>query len=142
LFKIRDLEKLMARIERFEDLEVWKLAKDVANQIYDVTSVGKFSQDYVLRDQIRRAVVSIFSNIAEGFERNGNKEFLQFLSIAKASCGEVRAQLIFANDRDYISEMQFEAIVKNLHSLSNQIGGFCKYLRQSEIKGIKFNKTS
>ena len=130
----------MARIERFEDLEIWKLAKDVANQIYDMTSVGKFSQDYVLRDQIRRAVVSIFSNIAEGFERNGNKEFLQFLSIAKASCGEVRAQLIFARDREYISASQFESIVQNLHSLSNQIGGFCKYLRQSELKGAKFNQ--
>lgn len=66
----------MARIEKFEDLEVWKLSKDIANQIYDLTSIGGFSQDYVLRDQIRRAVVSIFSNIAESFERNGNKEFL------------------------------------------------------------------
>ena len=130
----------MARIERFEDLEIWKLAKDIANQIYDLTSVGKFSQDYVLRDQIRRAVVSIFSNIAEGFERNGNKEFLQFLSIAKASCGEVRAQLIFARDREYLSANQFESILQNLLSLSNQIGGFCKYLRQTEIKGSKFNK--
>jgi four helix bundle protein len=130
----------MARIERFEDLEIWKLAKDVANQVYDMTSVGKFSQDYVLRDQIRRAVISIFSNIAEGFERNGNKEFLQFLSIAKASCGEVRAQLIFAHDREYISATQFEGIVQNLLSLSNQIGGFCKYLRQAELKGSKFNK--
>jgi four helix bundle protein len=132
----------MARIERFEDLEIWKLAKNVANQIYDVTAVGQFSQDYVLRDQIRRAVVSIFSNIAEGFERNGNKEFLQFLSIAKASCGEVRAQLIFAKDREYISKTQFEQVAKNLHSLINQIGGFCKYLSQSEIKGIKFNNKS
>ncbi|HLM00698.1 MAG TPA: four helix bundle protein [Pyrinomonadaceae bacterium] len=130
----------MARIERFEDLEIWKLAKDVANQVYDITSVGKFRQDYILRDQIRRAVISIFSNIAEGFERNGNKEFLQFLSIAKASCGEVRAQLIFASDREYISPSQFETIVQNLLSLSNQIGGFCKYLRQAELKGSKFNK--
>jgi four helix bundle protein len=130
----------MARIERFEDLEIWKLAKDVANQIYDITSVGKFSHDYVLRDQIRRAVISIFSNIAEGFERNGNKEFLQFLSIAKASCGEVRAQLIFAREREYISANQFESVVQDLLSLSNQIGGFCKYLRQAELKGSKFNK--
>ncbi len=128
----------MANIERFEDLEVWKLAKDVANQVYDITSVGKFSQDYVLRDQIRRAVVSIFSNIAEGFERNGNKEFLQFLSIAKASCGEVRAQLIFARDREYISLEQYESLASNLLSLSSQLGGFIKYLRHSESKGIKF----
>ncbi len=132
----------MASFERFEDLDNWKLSKDVANQVYDVTSIGKFSQDYVLRDQVRRAVVSIFSNIAEGFERNGNKEFLQFLSIAKASCGEVRAQLIFANDRDYISSEQYEALVKNLVSLSSQIGGFIKYLRQSDLKGMKFNPKS
>jgi four helix bundle protein len=129
----------MARIDRFEDLEIWKLSKDVANKIYDVTSVGKFSHDYVLRDQVRRAAVSIFSNIAEGFERNGNKEFLQFLSIAKASCGEVRAQMIFACDRSYISEQDFEIVANDLRSLSSQIGGFCKYLRQSDLKGAKFN---
>jgi len=128
----------MANIERFEDLEVWKLAKDVANQVYDITSVGRFSQDYVLRDQIRRAVVSIFSNIAEGFERNGNREFMQFLSIAKASCGEVRAQLIFARDREYIILEEYESVASNLLSLSNQLGGFIKYLRHSENKGIKF----
>ncbi len=128
----------MSTVERFEDLEVWQLAKSVANEIYDLTSVGKFSHDYVLRDQIRRAVVSIFSNIAEGFERNGNKEFVQFLSIAKASCGEVRAQLIFAKDREYITEQQFHLILKNLFSLSNQIAGFLKYLKQSELRGSKF----
>jgi four helix bundle protein len=129
----------MARIDRFEDLEIWKLAKDIANRIYDVTAVGQFSHDYVLRDQVRRAAVSLFSNIAEGFERNGNKEFLQFLSIAKASCGEVRAQMIFACDRCYISEDELHTMTNDLRSLSNQIGGFCKYLRQSELKGSKFN---
>ena len=132
----------MARIDRFEDLEIWKLAKNIANRIYDVTAVGKFSQDYVLRDQVRRAGVSLFSNIAEGFERNGNREFLQFLSIAKASCGEVRAQMIFARDRCYISEDELQTITHDLISLSNQIGGFCKYLRQSELKGSKFTPKS
>ncbi len=130
----------MANIERFEDLEIWHLSKSLANQIYDFTSVGKFSQDYVLRDQVRRASVSIFSNIAEGFERNGNKEFIQFLYIAKASCGEVRAQMSFAKDREYISQIEFDLIYKSLISLSNQISGFIKYLRKSEIKGSKFMK--
>ena len=130
----------MSTIAQFEDLEVWQLAKRVANEIYEITSVGKFSQDYVLRDQIRRALASIFSNIAEGFERNGNKEFVQFLAIAKASCGEVRAQLIFAKDRDYISIKQFESAKESLISLSSQIAGFAKYLRQSELRGAKFNK--
>ncbi len=132
----------MARIEKFEDLEIWKLAIEIANRIYDMTSVGKFSQDYVLRDQVRRAAVSLFSNIAEGFERNGNKEFLQFLSIAKASCGEVRAQMIFACDRGYISAPELKIIADDLRSLSSQIGGFCKYLRQSELKGSKFDSKS
>ena len=113
----------------------------MANQIYDSTATGKFSQDYVLRDQVRRATVSIFSNIVEGFERNGNKEFIQFLYIAKASCGEVRAQMTFAKDRDYISPTDFECLYKSLISLSNQISGFIKYLRNSEIKGSKFNKS-
>lgn len=130
----------MANIHRFEDLEIWQLSKTLANQIYDVTALGKFSQDYVLRDQVRRAAVSIFSNIAEGFERNGNKEFVQFLYIAKASCGEVRAQMTFAKDRDYISQDEFDLLYKNLVSLNNQISGFIKYLRKSEIKGDEFNK--
>lgn len=130
----------MSNIGRFEDLEVWQLSKTLANHIYDLTSTGKFAQDYVLRDQVRRASVSIFSNIAEGFERNGNKEFIQFLYIAKASCGEVRAQMAFANDRDYISQDDFDCIYKNLISFRNQISGFIKYLRNSEIKGSKFSK--
>jgi four helix bundle protein len=130
----------VANIEKFEEMEIWQLAKTLANQIYDATSTGKFSQDYVLRDQVRRAAVSIFSNIAEGFERNGNKEFIQYLYIAKASCGEVRAQMSFAKDRDYISQTDFELLYKSLISLSNQISGFIKYLRKSEIKGSKFNK--
>jgi four helix bundle protein len=130
----------MANFERFEELEIFQLAKSLANQIYDFTSTGKFSQDYVLRDQVRRASVSIFSNVAEGFERNGNKEFVQFLYIAKASCGEVRAQMAFAKDRDYISQNDFDIIYKSLISLSNQLNGFIKYLRKSEIKGSKFNK--
>ena len=81
-------------IERFEDLEVWKLAVEWANTIYDMTSTGKFSQDYILQDQIRRAAVSIFSNIAEVVERDGNKEFCNFLSIAKGSCGDAGTGIV------------------------------------------------
>lgn len=129
----------MARIDRFEDLDIWILAKDIANRIYDLTSLDEFSKDFALKDQVRRAAISVFSNIAEGFERNGNKEFLQFLSIAKASCGEVRAQMIFACDRNYISAEKLEEITNALESLSRQMGGFSKYLRQSELKGQKFS---
>lgn len=126
-------------IERFEDLDVWKLAIECANLIYEATSTGKFSQDYVLRDQIRRAGVSIFSNIAEGFERDGNKEFCNFLSIAKGSCGEARAQAIFAKDRGYISETEFRSISDKLVQTNKQISGFRNYLRKSVLKGRKFS---
>ena len=127
----------MAKIEKFEDLEVWRMAMECANLIYDITSVGKFSQDYVLRDQIRRAGVSIFSNIAEGFERDGNKEFCNFLTIAKGSCGESRAQAKFALQRNYISEEEYKLLSEKLLQTSRQISGFRAYLRQSEMKGRK-----
>ncbi len=129
----------MAKIECFEDLEVWKLAFESANLIYDVTSIGIFSQDYVLRDQIRRAGVSIFSNIAEGFERDGNKEFANFLSIAKGSCVEARAQAIFAHHRNYISDEEFGLLSGKLVHTNKQISGFRNYLRRTEFKGRKFN---
>ncbi|HSK71155.1 MAG TPA: four helix bundle protein, partial [Pyrinomonadaceae bacterium] len=124
--------------ERFEDLEVWKIAFECANLIYDVTSVGKFSQDYVLRDQIRRAGISIFSNIAEGFERDGNREFANFLKIAKGSCGAARAQAIFAFHRNYISEDEFNSLTGKLIQTNKQISGFRSYLNQTEMKGRKF----
>ena len=77
----------MAKIEKFEDIEAWKLAREITNLIYDVSSSEKFCRDFALVNQIRRASISILSNIAEGFERSGNKEFLRFLAIAKGSCG-------------------------------------------------------
>jgi four helix bundle protein len=130
---------IMATIEKFEDLEVFKSAFETANLIYDYTSLGKFSQDYVLRDQIRRAGVSIFSNIAEGFERDGNKEFVNFLSIAKGSCGEARSQALFALHRKYISDVEFSVLNENLLITSKQLSGFSSYLRSSDLKGRKFS---
>ncbi|HKX84239.1 MAG TPA: four helix bundle protein [Pyrinomonadaceae bacterium] len=128
----------MATINRFEDLEVWKLALENANIIYDLTSKSPFNQDFALRDQVRRCAISVFSNIAEGFERDGNKEFINFLSVAKGSCGELRAQLIFAHERRYISDGELKMISEKLVSTSNQISGFQRYLRSSELKGRKF----
>jgi four helix bundle protein len=127
----------MSKVQTFEDLEVWKMAVECADLIYDITSTGKFSQDYILRDQIRRAGVSIFSNIAEGFERDGNKEFCNFLTIAKGSCGEARAQAKFAFNRDYITEEVHKQLSEKLLQTSRQISGFRSYLRQSEMKGRK-----
>jgi len=91
-------------VKNFEDLDVWKLARELTIKIYSETKHGPFSKDFGLRDQIKRSAVSVMSNIAEGFERGGNKEFHNFLSIAKGSCGEVRCQLYIAVDQNYLHE--------------------------------------
>jgi len=128
----------MAKIEKFQDIEAWKMARKVTKMIYDISKQEGFSRDFALCNQIRRASISIVSNIAEGFERNGDKEFLQFLSIAKASCAEVHAQLYVALDQESIDDKQFEDISKDLGETSRIIGGLMKYLQQSELRGSKF----
>ncbi len=92
----------MATIKRFEDIEAWQEARELVRELYRITSAGPFARDFGLKDQVRRAGVSIMSGIAEGFERDGNKEFLQFLSISKGSCGEVRSDLYVAEDQGYL----------------------------------------
>jgi four helix bundle protein len=128
----------MAKIEKFEDLEAWKMARKATKEIYEVSSREQFSRDFALVNQIRRASISILSNIAEGFERNGDKEFLQFLSIAKGSCGEVRAQLYVAFDQNYIDEEKFKKVSDELSETSRIISGLMKYLQQSKLRGSKF----
>ncbi len=128
----------MAKIEKFQDLEAWKIARKVTKKIYDISKQDKFSRDFALCNQIRRASISILSNVAEGFERNGDKEFLQFLSIAKASCAEVYAQLYVALDQRYVGEIQFKEIAADLEETGRIIGGLMKYLQRSEMRGSKF----
>lgn len=128
----------MSTIQKFEDIDAWKLARPLVNRIYDVTFKSAFSHDYALRDQIRRASISIVSNIAEGFERDGDKEFVQFLFVAKGSCGVVRAQLYLAYDRQYLSEEEFAELTQKALQLSRVIAGLIKYLRQSQITGKKY----
>ena len=94
-------------MKRFEEIEAWQFSRELAKLIYEATKQGQFAHDYGLKDQIQRAAVSIMSNIAEGFERNGNKEFINFLTIAKGSCGEVRSQLYVAFDQGYVDKAQF-----------------------------------
>ena len=130
----------MATIEKFEDIEAWKLARRVTQVIYEVSSVGSFAKDYALCNQIRRASISILSNIAEGFERSGTKEFLNFLAIAKGSCGEVRAQLYVALDQQYVDEIKFHEISQKLLETSRVIAGFMRYLQQTELRGNKFKQ--
>ena len=130
----------MATIVRFEDLEAWKIARELTREIYRVTSADKFSRDFGLRDQLRRASVSIMSNIAEGFERDGNREFCNFLSIGKGSAGEVRAQLYVAFDQGYISRDEFELLCQKATDSGRMIAGLANYLRRSGFSGIKFKR--
>lgn len=100
----------MSAFQRFEEIEAWQKARELTKVIYAVSNDGQFARDFGLRDQMRRASVSIMSNIAEGFGRGGNKEFIQFLSIAKGSASEVQAQLYVALDAKHISEEQFKSL--------------------------------
>ena len=128
----------MSTVNKFEDLKVWQKAREINLIIYAVTNKGSFSKDFGMRDQIRRASISILSNIAEGFERNGTKEFKQFLSFAKASAGEVRSQLYVAKDLEYISNEEFVKAFDKISEVSKMISGLINYLKTTEIKGSKF----
>jgi four helix bundle protein len=128
----------MSTVHRFEDLEAWKLARAFTELVYAASGMGNFGRDFALRDQIRRASISIVSNIAEGFERDGDKEFLQFLSVAKGSCGEVRAQLCLALDQNYITQAEFDNLTSKAIQLRRIISGLIRYLRQSQFSGKKY----
>ena len=119
----------MATITRFEDLEVWRLARCLTASIYRLTADGVFARDFGLRDQIRRAAVSIVSNIAEGFERNSNVQFLSFLNMANGSAGEVRAQLYIALDCGYINSEQFQEQYVAVVNIGKKIVALMNYLR-------------
>ncbi len=125
-------------IKQFEDLKIWKISRELANSIYNITSDGAFSKDFGLRDQVRRASVSVMSNIAEGFERDGNQEFIQFLSIAKGSSGEVRSQIYLAVDQGYINEKESKTLIDHYRKLSSMISKFIQYLKGSSLKGTKY----
>ena len=129
----------MGMIRKFEDIEAWQKAMELTRQIYTLSGSGQFARDFGLRDQIRRASVSIMSNIAEGFGRGGNREFIQFLSTAKGSASGVQAQLYVALDANHINGEQFQSLYALTQSVGNMIGGLIRYLNKSEIKGIKYD---
>jgi len=128
----------MAKITRFEDIEAWQRARELARTVYRFTADGPFFRDLALRDQIRRAAVSVMANIAEGYERGGDKEFLQFLAVAKGSCGEIRSHLCVALDQGYLAEKEYTLAHERATEVSRMIAGLMKHLRQSPMKGRKY----
>ncbi len=127
------------RINRFEDLQIWKLSLNITKEIYDITAKKEFAKDFGLRDQIRRAIVSVSSNIVEGFEKNNNNEFIRFLKMSKGSIGEVRNQLNIALAVNYIIQKEFDNLYEKTETLSKQIGGFIVYL-EAKRKDRQFLK--
>jgi len=124
----------MAGIQRFEDLEAWRQARQLASSIYTLTAEGGLARDYGLRDQMRRAAVSVMSNIAEGFDRGGDVEFRRFLSIAKGSAAEVKAQLYIALDIGFIRQDQFDIASRQIDSVVSLIAGLIRHLtRKSQL---------
>ena len=119
----------MAVLNRFEDLPVWKLARKLTNLVYQISSYSEFNKDFGLRDQIRRAAISVMANIAEGFEHETQAQFISYLGRAKASAGEVRCQLYIAYDLKYISNDIFKEASLVVEECSRQIYGYIKYLR-------------
>jgi len=121
----------MAKIERFEDIQAWQRARELNKAIYEITKAAHFSKDFSLRDQMRRASVSILANIAEGFGRRSKKEFSNFLNMAHGSAAEVQCHLYVALDFQYITQGDFETLYRKTEEVSRMIQGFMKYLHNS-----------
>jgi four helix bundle protein len=119
----------MSTVGRFEDLECWKTARGLVNLVYKYSDDGKMARDYGFRDQIRRAAVSVMSNIAEGFESQTQSKFIDYLGHAKASAGEVRSQLYVALDLNYVTKEQFAGCFDLIQKFSKQIFGLMRYLK-------------
>jgi four helix bundle protein len=129
------------KIEKFEDIIAWQKARQLTKEIYNCAKAGRFAKDFGLRDQIQRASVSSMANIAEGFERGGDKEFIQFLSNSKSSCGEVRSHLYVALDQEYISQTVFDQFYDRSTEVSRLISGFMTYLKHSDLRGKKYRES-
>mgnify|MGYP003347105384 FL=1 len=130
----------MSTIKRFEEIISWREARELNRVLRRLIKEKRFERNFGLISQIERSAGSIMDNIAEGFERGGNKEFIQFLYIAKGSCGELRSQMYRAIDDGYINEKEFSMISDHCNKISNLIFKLIEYLKTSDLKGQKFNK--
>ena len=124
----------------FEDIQIWQKARELSKHVFELTAEGPVSKDFRFRDQIRASSGSVADNVAEGFEREGNKEFIQYLYIAKGSCGETRSQSYRAFDNGYINEQQLNELLEKTRGLSIDIANFIKYLKNSGLKGNKYKQ--
>ncbi len=133
--------KVKGMIKNFWDLEIWKMGEEIVKEIYKITSTKRFLKDFTLRDQIKGSTISIVSNIAEGFGRKGNKEFINFLYIANGSLCELQAQLLVAKDLNYIERETFVSLFERLNLLQKRMGALIKYLRTSTFRGEKYKNS-
>jgi len=128
----------MSKITKFEDILAWQKARELTKNIYTHSRTGPFARDFGLKDQIQRASVSIMGNVAEGFDRGGDKEFIQFLSFSKGSCGEVKSHLYVALDQEYVTPPQFTHLYDQADEVGRLLSGFMAYLQESNLRGRKF----
>lgn len=130
----------MATITRFEDLDVWAKARVLDRQLFELCKSSQLTSDFDLKRQLLRSSGSVMDNVAEGFERGGKGEFIQFLSIAKGSAGELRSQVIRAGDRGYLTEVMNKELIEKCQEISRMLQGFMDYLKESEMRGSKYYK--
>jgi four helix bundle protein len=130
-------ESAVAEIEGFEDIKAWQTGMELTRVVYAFSRRGEFAGDFALRDQVRKGAISVVSNIAEGFERGGNVEFIQFLFYAKGSAGEVEAQLHVACDQGYVSEAESAQAQSLARTTRMLLSGLVKYLQDSDMRGQK-----
>lgn len=124
----------MAKIEKFEDIKAWQKARALVKKIYVISETGNLKRDFALREQMRRSAISVVSNIAEGYARRTDKEFVQFLYISHGSVAELGAQLYLALDLEYIQKQEFNSLYEECNEISKMIMGLIKYLRTHKLK--------
>ena len=128
----------MPTFRKFQDIEAWQKARELTRGLYAISSDSSFSKDFGLRDQIRKAGVSIMANIAEGFERDGTAEFIQFLAVAKGSAAEVVSHVYVALDQGYITKQEFDRLTTLATEVGRMLAALMSYLRRSGTPGLKF----